>query len=164
MLPGYGLVWVGRLCPRARLRDPTSWSLPVFEIKLLVLGVLALVIFGPERLPAMAAQLGRGLHELRKLVDGAKSELQENLGPEFSEFDLADLNPKHFVRKHLVNELTGDGVLLNAVSDVRSAASGVMAVANGGAANGSAATTVANRTPPVALAPGELPPYDSDAT
>ena len=61
--------------------------------KLLVLGVVALVVFGPERLPAMAAQAGRALRELRRMAEGAKSELQENLGPEFSQFDITDLNP-----------------------------------------------------------------------
>jgi sec-independent protein translocase protein TatB len=90
---------------------------PVFDgdlWKLLVLGVVALIIFGPERLPAMAAQAGRALRELRKMAEGAKSELQENLGPEFSQFDLADINPKHFVRKHLLDELTGDPVVIGA--------------------------------------------------
>ena len=118
--------------------------------KLLVLGVIALVVFGPERLPAMAAQAGRALRELRKMVDGAKSELQENLGPEFSQLDLADLNPRRFVRKHLIEEITGDGVIRNAIADVRSAA------------NGSAAPSPA--LPAAMLAPGDRPPYDIEAT
>ena len=85
--------------------------------KLLVLGVVALLVFGPERLPAIAAQAGRALRELRRMAEGAKSELQENLGPEFSQFDIADLNPKHFVRKHLLDEITGDGVLLGKIGE-----------------------------------------------
>jgi sec-independent protein translocase protein TatB len=121
--------------------------------KLLVLGVIALIVFGPDRLPAMAAQAGRAVRELRKLLDGAKSELQENLGPEFSQLsqlDLADLNPKHFVRKHLMDEITGDGVISNAFADVRNAANGAVA---------------ATRTlPPAMLAPGDRPPYDTEAT
>ena len=124
--------------------------------KLLVLGVIALLVFGPERLPAIAAQAGRALRELRRMAEGAKSELQENLGPEFSNFDITDLNPRQFVRKHLVDEFTGDGAFLGAMG------------ANGGAANGGAAN--GGRTPtgwsaPVAtLTPGERPPYDSEAT
>src|SRR5580658_3113199 len=95
-------------------------SPPVFDIdlpKLLVLGIIALIVFGPERLPGFAAQAGRALRELRRMAEGAKSELQENLGPEFSNFDIADLNPKQFVRKHLVDELTGDGPLLGRMTD-----------------------------------------------
>jgi len=116
--------------------------------KLLVLGVIALVVFGPERLPAMAAQAGRALRELRKMAEGARSELQENLGPEFGEFDIADLNPKNFVRKHLMDEITGDGVLLG---NVDSSTSNGTALAGIGA-------------PKAALTPGESPPYDAEAT
>jgi sec-independent protein translocase protein TatB len=126
--------------------------------KLLVLGVVALIIFGPERLPAFAAQAGRALREVRKLLDGARSELAENLGPEFSDFDIADLNPKTFVRKHLVDEIAGDGVLLNAFNDVRTAATATVRAA-GGAGNGSARALTG-----VSLPPGERPPFDPEAT
>lgn len=117
-------------------------------LKLLVLGVIALVVFGPERLPAMAAQAGRMIRELRRMAEGAKSDLQESLGTDFGDFDIADLNPKHFVRKHLIDELTGDGVLAGRISDAD----------NG---NGSGANL---HTSGVRLAPGETPPYDSEAT
>jgi sec-independent protein translocase protein TatB len=87
----------------------------VFDLsitKLLVLAVLALVIFGPDQLPKIAGQLGRGLRDLRRLADKAKSDLQEGLGPEFSDFDLADLHPRTFVRKHLLDDLDGvDGAV-----------------------------------------------------
>jgi len=82
----------------------------VFDLsitKLLVLAVLALVIFGPERLPKMAQQLGRSLRDLRRLADKAKTDLQDGLGPEFADFDLADLHPRTFVRKHLLDDLDG---------------------------------------------------------
>jgi sec-independent protein translocase protein TatB len=132
----------------------TSRSMSVFLdlnfTKLLVLGVIALIVFGPERLPVVAAQAGRMLRELRRLLDGAKSELQENLPPEFSQLDLADLNPRRFVRKHLMEEITGDGVIRNAIADVRSAASG--------------AAMPDQALPAAVLAPGDRPPYDTEAT
>jgi TatA/E family protein of Tat protein translocase len=68
----------------------------VFDLslpKLLVLGVLALLIFGPDQLPKFAAQAGRAIRELRRLAEGAQADLRENLGPEFSDFDIADLHP-----------------------------------------------------------------------
>jgi sec-independent protein translocase protein TatB len=117
--------------------------------KLLVLGVVALVVFGPERLPGLAAQAGRMLRELRRMADGARTELQDSLGPEFSQFDIADLNPKHFVRKHLMDEFTGDGALLGGMS-------GMAENGNGHSAPGSPGQVV--------LSPGESPPYDSEAT
>jgi sec-independent protein translocase protein TatB len=125
--------------------------LDLSPFKLLVLGVLALIIFGPERLPAMAVQAGRLLRELRRMAEGAKSELSDSLGPEFTQFsqqfDIADLNPKHFVRKHVINELSGDGSLLG----------GSLAVGNGA----TRPNQVMQATP---LQPGESPPYDAEAT
>jgi sec-independent protein translocase protein TatB len=120
----------------------------VFDLnitKLLFLGVIALVVFGPDKLPGMAAQAGRMLRELRRMADGARSELQDSLGPEFSDFDMADLNPRHFVRKHLMDELTGDPAAPGSPAD------------NG---NG----TGAFGPVPVSLRPGESPPFDVDAT
>jgi sec-independent protein translocase protein TatB len=112
----------------------------VFDLsitKLLVLAVIALVIFGPDQLPKMAGQLGRALRDLRKIADKAKTDLTEGLGPEFADFDIADLHPKTFVRKHLLDDL--DGV------------------------NGSAAAAPAAAAPhPMESA--QRPPFDSEAT
>lgn len=111
-------------------------------LKIMVLGVLALVIFGPDQLPRMAAQAGKALRDLRRLAEVAKADLQEGLGPEFSDFDINDLNPRNFVRKHLWDELDTDG-------------DGV---------NGSASRVPREPAGTTLLAPGESPPYDSEAT
>src|ERR1700761_214197 len=105
--------------------------------KLLVLAVIALVIFGPHELPQMAARAGKALRDLRKIAEGAKSDLREGLGPEFADFDIEDLNPKRFVRKHLFDDMNGDA---------------------------GRATATATRAPGTLLAPGERAPYDPDAT
>jgi sec-independent protein translocase protein TatB len=147
--------------------------LPVFLdlnlTKLLVLGVVALLVFGPDRLPGLAAQAGRALRELRRMAEGAKSELKENLGPEFSNFDIEDLNPKRFVRKHLAAEFTGDGVLLDRLTDgngngtVADNGSTVSSPApDSGAAHGAAANGWISAM--ATLTPGESPPYDAEAT
>jgi sec-independent protein translocase protein TatB len=84
----------------------------VFDLslpKLLILAVLALVVFGPNELPKMAAQAGRALRELRRIAEGARADLSEGLGPEFSDFDVDDLNPRRFVQKHLFSDLDGPG-------------------------------------------------------
>ena len=72
--------------------------------KLLILAVLALVVFGPNELPKIAAKAGRTLRELRRIAEGAKAELREGLGPEFADFDVDDLNPRRFVQKHLFSD------------------------------------------------------------
>ena len=76
--------------------------------KLLVLAVIALVIFGPSELPTIAAQAGRALRDLRQIAQSAKNDLREGLGPEFADFDIEDLNPKWFVRKHLLGDPNAD--------------------------------------------------------
>jgi sec-independent protein translocase protein TatB len=73
--------------------------------KLLILAVIGLMIFGPDQLPKMAAQAGRALRDLRRMAENAKADLAEGLGPEFRDFDLNDLNPRSFVRKHLLDDL-----------------------------------------------------------
>jgi sec-independent protein translocase protein TatB len=83
----------------------------VFDLslpKLLVLAVLALVVFGPNELPKIAAQAGRAVRDLRRIADGAKADLREGLGPEFSDFDLDDLNPRRFGQKHVLSDLNRD--------------------------------------------------------
>jgi sec-independent protein translocase protein TatB len=115
----------------------------VFDLsitKLLVLAVIALIIFGPNELPRMASQAGKALRDLRRIADSAKNDLREGLGPEFQDFDLDDLNPKRFVRKHLLDDL-------EAGFSAPSAPTQTTAAANGGF-----------------LAPGEAPPYDVEAT
>jgi sec-independent protein translocase protein TatB len=66
--------------------------------------VLALLIFGPDKLPNVARDAARMLKELRAMAQGARSQIRSELGPEFADFDLDTLNPKSFVRKHLLED------------------------------------------------------------
>ena len=67
-----------------------------------VLLVLALFVFGPERLPTLAAEAGRGLRRVRRYVRGMTEDLKTELGPELGDVDLASLNPRTFVARHLM--------------------------------------------------------------
>ena len=110
--------------------------------KILVLAVIALVVFGPDQLPKMAHQLGHTLRELRRLADGATKDLREGLGPEFSDFDVRDLHPGNFVRKHLFDG--DDGTTAG------------MAESEG--------EYLAGQTATATLAREETPPFDPEAT
>jgi sec-independent protein translocase protein TatB len=131
----------------------------VFDLsisKILILGVLALVIFGPDQLPKIAGQAGRALRDLRRIAESAKADLQEGLGPEFRDFDIADLHPKNFVRKHLWDEFDGtSNGGTNGGTTVLPDGSQVPSN-GGGAVRGTDGASL--------LAPGESPPYDAEAT
>ncbi len=43
--------------------------------ELIVIFVVALLVFGPKKLPELSRQLGRGMHELRNLQQTLKGEL-----------------------------------------------------------------------------------------
>jgi sec-independent protein translocase protein TatB len=72
--------------------------------ELLVVAVVALFVFGPERLPSAAADAGRALRSLRRTLKGLTSDIKAELGPEVGDLDLASLHPKAFVRKHLLED------------------------------------------------------------
>ena len=71
------------------------------EIGLLV--VLAVIIFGPEKLPELARKAARVINHLRMIGNDARSQLRRELGPEFDDLRLSDLNPKNFVSRHLLS-------------------------------------------------------------
>ena len=76
--------------------------------KLMVLGVIALVVFGPDKLPQLARDAGRTMRQLRVMAQTARTELKAELGDTVGEFDFSDLNPRTFVRKHLLDDLDAD--------------------------------------------------------
>ena len=72
--------------------------------ELVVLVVLGLFVFGPERLPGMAAEAGKTLRKVRRYVKGMTDDLKSELGPELGDVDLASLNPRTFLQKHLFSD------------------------------------------------------------
>ncbi len=72
--------------------------------ELAVLLVLGLFVFGPERLPGLAAEAGKSLRKVRLYVKGMTDDLKSELGPELGDVDLASLHPRTFVQKHLFSD------------------------------------------------------------
>ena len=130
--------------------------------KILVLAVIALVVFGPNELPKIAAQAGRALRDLRQIAEGAKADLKEGLGPEFQDFDFEDLNPRRFVQKHLLD----DPVPTSAPAATRMGGNGADGAAGVATTSASAASpaNAGNGTRAAALQDGEDPPFDFEAT
>jgi sec-independent protein translocase protein TatB len=110
-----------------------------------VLVIVAVFIFGPDKLPDLARQAGRMVRTIRELANNARSELSKELGSEFSDLDLADLNPRTLVQKHVLGAFDG---VLDDDDDADVEVSQRRDVRPG-------------HRP---LVPGERPPYDVDAT
>jgi sec-independent protein translocase protein TatB len=101
----------------------------------LVIFVVAVVVFGPDRLPDFARQAGRFLRQVRTFTQAARDDLRSELGPEFADLELSDLDPRKAVRKHILEAMDDDD-----------------------------ADTVPVRRGQRPLAEGERAPYDSEAT
>nr|WP_238341719.1 sec-independent translocase [Actinopolymorpha rutila] len=76
-------------------------------------------IFGPDRLPDIARQAARGIRQVRGMANNARRELSRELGPEFEDLDIADLNPRNFVRKHVLSGLDEDDLRIDRDLDLR---------------------------------------------
>ncbi|MFF5727318.1 sec-independent translocase [[Kitasatospora] papulosa] len=83
-------------------------------LELATLVVLALVLYGPDKLPEAIRTVSAVVRKLREFSESAKRDVRDGLGPEFEDFEFEDLNPRTFVRKHL---LDGDGMGLEGIRD-----------------------------------------------
>jgi sec-independent protein translocase protein TatB len=74
----------------------------VFNIgpmEFVVLALVGIVILGPDRLPQFARDAARMIRTLRDMATGAQKQLREELGPEFADIDLRNLNPRTAVQR-----------------------------------------------------------------
>src|SRR3954454_2090086 len=100
----------------------------------MVIVVVALFVFGPDRLPDFARQAGRMVRQVRTLTRQTRDDLRAELGPEYADFELTALDPRRAIRKHIQEAWESDD------------------------------DEPEDRLDAPPLKPGELPPYDSDAT
>lgn len=89
--------------------------------KLLLIGVIAAFVIGPQRLPEYAARLAGFVRQLRGMADGAKERMREEMGPEFDEVDWKKLDPRQYdprriIRDALLEEPGSAGPTLKPVS------------------------------------------------
>lgn len=73
-----------------------------------VILIVAVFVFGPDKLPQLAKQAGSFLRTARQMMDNAKSDLTSELGDEYAalkDLGLRDLNPKEFVRRQVMEAM-----------------------------------------------------------
>ncbi|MFF5974246.1 sec-independent translocase [Streptomyces sp. NPDC012769] len=140
-------------------------------LELVTLVVLAVLIFGPEKLPKVIQDVSRFVRKVREFSDSAKQDIRSELGPEFKDFEFEDLNPKTFLRKQLaenedlreLKELRSSFDLKKEMNDVADSVHGresSPAPSVPTAVNGSPDLLKKQDKPDTP----ERPPYDSDAT
>ncbi|MGW0121340.1 sec-independent translocase [Streptomyces sp. NPDC003327] len=147
-------------------------------LELVTLVVLAVLVFGPDKLPKVVQDVSRFIRKIREFSDSAKEDIRSELGPDFKDFEFEDLNPKTFIRKQLdtneelkeLKELRTSFDLKKEMTEVADAVHGrePQTTAVNGSVNGSASGSV-NGSPDLTKKQdkpdtGERPPYDSDAT
>ena len=72
--------------------------------KLLLIGVIAVFIIGPERLPAYSAKFGQLVRKLKEMSSGAKDRIKEELGDDFDEDEWKKLDPRQYDPRRIIRE------------------------------------------------------------
>jgi len=122
--------------------------------KLLIIGVIAVFLLGPERLPLYAAKLGQLVRSLRDMANGAKSRVKDEMGSEFDDVDWRKLDPRQYDPRRIIRE---------ALSDVDPFAEPQRPVVARATVNQDSAYLQRKRQRE-ALGAGEPAPFDSEAT
>lgn len=89
--------------------------------KLVLIGVVAVLLLGPERLPKLAEMLARLTVRVRDWVNGAKDRVRDEMGEDFSDVEWRKLDPRQYDPRRIIR----DALLEDApVPTVRAAAAG----------------------------------------
>ncbi|MFT4082395.1 MAG: sec-independent translocase [Nocardioides sp.] len=102
--------------------------------ELAVIAFVAVLVLGPDKLPDLARQAARLVRQVRAMANNARDELRDELGPEFADLELSDLDPRKIITKQIQEALDD----LDAEEATAKAPKPLMA--------------------------GERPPYDDEAT
>lgn len=114
--------------------------------KLLLIGVIAAIIIGPERLPKAAETFARFVRRAGEYIRDTKSRMKEEMGPELDDVDWRKLDPRQYDPRRIIRDAL--------VEEPKPAVAPV-------------ATAIAEppmRTAPEVFSATNLPPFDPEAT
>lgn len=131
--------------------------------KLLVIGVIAAFLIGPDKLPELSRKLAQFIKSLKNMANGAQDRVKEEMGPEYSEVDWKKLDPRQYDPRRIVREALLDDTDPGAIAaaPLRPAAAGT------GARPGPAAPSAEAQSRMLKIYAGESvapAPFDSEAT
>ncbi|MFG3013306.1 sec-independent translocase [Streptomyces cinerochromogenes] len=148
-------------------------------LELVTIIVLAVLVFGPDKLPKVIQDVMRTVRKIREFSESAKQDIRNELGPEFKDFEFEDLNPKTFIRKQLDNDELGLKEIRNGFDLKKEMAEVTDAVhgRDGGASSSPSSPSSPSSSSPSSSGgrvdmtkkpetPGDddRPPFDADAT
>ncbi|CAH0131804.1 Sec-independent protein translocase protein TatB [Microbacterium oxydans] len=116
--------------------------------KLMLIGLIVVLIVGPDRLPKVAEGFARMVRKAGEYLRDTKTRMRDEMGPEMDDVDWRKLDPRQYDPRRIIRE-----ALLETPAPAAAAAA--------------AQTTIAE--PAVSRAPQEFsatnkPPYDLEAT
>ncbi|MCZ1007622.1 sec-independent translocase [Streptomyces lydicus] len=154
-------------------------------LELVALVILAVLVFGPDKLPKVIQDVMGFIRKVRAFSDSAKEDIRSELGPDFKDFEFEDLKPKNFVRKHVLDkdeyglkdlqEVRNGFDLKKEMAEVTDAVHGHDSASSATPSNG-AGTGLSKESPAASAGrpdlvkktgspqPDERPPFDADAT
>lgn len=142
--------------------------------KILVILVIAMFVLGPERLPIYAKKLGELVRSVKRMTEGAKDRLRDEMGPEFDEVDWKQLDPRQYdprriIRDALVEDerearLAARRERAAAASAQRAEAAGAAAAGAAGAAGAAVAGEASAASGAPAAAEAQSLRFDDEAT
>ncbi|MBO9049730.1 twin-arginine translocase TatA/TatE family subunit [Curtobacterium flaccumfaciens] len=116
--------------------------------KILIIGVIGVLLLGPQRLPMYAQKLAEFVKAVRRFADTAKERMRDEMGPEFDDIEWQKLDPRQYDPRRIIRDaLLDSGTSAAAVQTAQVTVSKVRATA-----------------PVVPLAAGEPAPFDAEAT
>jgi sec-independent protein translocase protein TatB len=113
--------------------------------KLLLIGVVAAFVIGPERLPRYAEALAQFTKRAREWLSTAKTRVRDEMGDDFEDLDWRSLDPRQYDPRRIIREALLDDAPVppRVTPTVETSASEKVA------------------TP---FVPGAVPPFDSEST
>ncbi|MFE1754690.1 sec-independent translocase [Streptomyces anandii] len=138
-------------------------------LELVTIIVLAVLVFGPDKLPKVIQDVTRTIRKIREFSESAKHDIRQELGPEFKDFEFEDLNPKTFIRKQMENDELGLKEIRNGfdlkkeMAEVTDAVHARDTDSSPGSSSSSAQGGRIDMTKKPED-PGGPPPFDADAT
>ncbi|MCU1477271.1 MAG: Sec-independent protein translocase TatB [Subtercola sp.] len=90
--------------------------------KLIIVGVIAAFVIGPERLPHYAGVLAKFVKQLREFTNGAKTRMKEEMGPDFDEVEWKKLDPRQYDPRRIIRDALLEDPAESAPAPVKPAA------------------------------------------